>query len=307
MAGPPLERRVAFALAVAATLALAAAMGVVANERGLAWRQIQRQYARTYGVPVPGVREVAPRGTPERCLTCHLDEKSLTARPLHAQHPPHRVGCVACHGGSGRSLEISAAHPRTGPNELRRGTFVQAGCGRCHTPGAVPGDRAVVEGLYLFTDLGCMACHRTGSVGAVAEFGPDLTTVGLRGSEYLRRVIRDPAKLFPGTKMPGFAPALAEKSREEALISYLLTLRGEPGLREPNVRVYVPCIACHGGASPLGQPHRCVYLRERGAVLACQRCHGKSPPASVRPCPVVESHRFMCNACHERNHGSRTP
>ncbi|MBI5479876.1 MAG: hypothetical protein HY906_13510, partial [Deltaproteobacteria bacterium] len=218
--------------------------------------------------------------------------------------PVERDGCVACHGGAGRPLDRRAAHPADGPDELRRGPLLAAGCPRCHAPGSVAGDRLVVDGIFAFVDLGCIACHRAGRVDATSEFGPDLSAIGLRGSAYLRRVTREPSKLFPGTKMPDFTPVLADRGREDALLTYLLTLRREPRRRPArDAQAALPCATCHGGGAPQGSPHRCVFIRERQVELKCTRCHGAAAPRSSRECPYVLKHRFICGACHEVPNG----
>jgi len=336
MARESIHGRAAWGLVVAAVLALLASALPFGREIGAEWRRHQRAWARTSGQAAPGVREVAPWGAPERCPTCHLgmdraaerhvgagdgsadargvaliDDKGagrprpLTPHPpILAQHPPERDGCVACHGGAGRPLDRRAAHPASGPDELLRGPLLAAGCPRCHAPGAVKGDRAVVDGIYAFVDLGCVACHRAGLLDATAEFGPDLSAIGRRGSAYLRRVTKEPSKLFPGTKMPDFTPVLANKSREDALLTYLLSLRGEPRRRpERDAQAALPCATCHGGGAPKGAPHRCVFIRERQADLKCERCHVAGAPRGGRECPYVLKRRFICGACHEAAHG----
>ena len=314
MARAPLSPRATWGLVVAAALALLAAALPFGRELGAGWRRHQRAWAQASGRPAPGVREVAPWGTPERCPTCHLgvDERAAAGRPQPlAPHPPilaahalERDGCVACHGGAGRALDRGAAHPADGPEELRRGALVAAGCPRCHAPGSVPGDRLVVDGIFAFAELGCIACHRAGRVDATSEFGPDLSTIGRRGSAYLRRVTKEPGKLFPGTKMPDFTPVLADKGREEALLAYLLSLRGEPTRRPArDAQAALPCGACHAGGAPQGAPHRCVFIRERAAELGCARCHPAGAPRTGRECPFVLKHRFVCGACHEGGHG----
>jgi hypothetical protein len=326
-----LHRHAAWGLAAAAVVALLAAALPLAREAGAEWRRHQGVWARAAARPAPGVREVAPWGVPERCPTCHLGldrgsaatgvQRPLAPHPpILAQHPPERDGCVACHGGAGRPLDHRAAHPTDGPDELRRGLLLAAGCARCHAPGSVAGGRLVVDGIFAFVDLGCIACHRAGSVDATSEFGPDLSAIGLRGSAYLRRVTREPSKLFPGTKMPDFAPVLgggaaerragaggvdsSGRDREDALVTFLLTLRREPRRRPArDAQAALPCATCHGGGAPQGAPHRCVFIRERQAELACGRCHGAAAPRAGRECPYVMKHRFICGACHEVPHG----
>ncbi|HEY3358309.1 MAG TPA: hypothetical protein VGQ83_33985 [Polyangia bacterium] len=305
----------AAAFAAAAVVALAAAAAPIAGELGAEWRGVQRRYASVAGRPAPGVREVAPTGEPERCLTCHLgvnDGAAAAGRPrprgphpaLLAAHPPERDGCVSCHGGAGRALARAAAHPATGPDELRRGPLLAAGCARRHTIGSVAGDAPVRAGLATFVELGCLACHRAGAVDATTEFGPDLSAAGRRGSAYLRRAVREPTKVFPGTKMPDFAPALGDRGREDALVAYLLTLRGSPPPRgRGDALAAAPCAACHRGPKPAGAAHRCVYLREHAAELRCAGCHGAGVPAAAGDCPAVARRRFICGACHGGSRG----
>ena len=314
MARASLSPRAAWGLAAAAILALLSAAVPFGREVGAEWRRHQRAWSQASGRPAPGVREVAPWGTPERCPTCHLGlhDQGAAGRPrplaphpaILAQHPPERDGCVACHGGAGRPLDRRAAHPKDGPDELRRGPLLAAGCPRCHAPGAVTGDRLVVDGVFTFVELGCIACHRAGRVDATSEFGPDLSAIGLRGSAYLRRVTREPSKLFPGTKMPDFTPVLAERGREDALLAYLLSLRAEPRRRPArDAQAALPCGSCHVGGAPQGAPHRCVFILERKAELACVRCHAAGAPRTGRECPFVLKHRFICGACHEVGRG----
>jgi hypothetical protein len=337
MAREPLTSRAAWGLVAAAALALLSAALPFGRELGAEWRRHQRAWAQVSGRPAPGVREVAPWGAPERCPTCHLgmdrpaergvgagggsadtrsvpsiDDQASAGRPrplaphppILAQHALERDGCVACHGGAGRALDRGAAHPKDGPEELRRGPLVAAGCPRCHAPGSVPGDRLVVDGIFTFVDLGCISCHRAGRVDATSEFGPDLSAIGLRGSAYLRRVTKEPGKLFPGTKMPDFTPVLADKGREEALLAYLLSLRGEARRRPArDAQAALPCGACHVGGAPQGAPHRCVFILERKAELGCARCHPAGAPRTGRECPYVLKHRFICGACHEAGRG----
>jgi cytochrome c2 len=309
------SRRAASVFLAAAVAALGAAAVPVVGEVRADWRGRQRQYAALTGRAASGVREIAPRGEPERCPTCHLGVEGgaeAVGRPrpfgphsaILAQHPPERDGCVSCHGGAGRALDRARAHPTAGPDELRRGPLLAAGCPRCHTPGAVAGDEPVRAGLDAFVELGCLACHRAGGLDAVTEFGPDLSVIGRRGSRYLRRAVREPTKLFPGTKMPDFAPALTDRAREDGLVAFLLTLRGEPLPRGPgDALAAAPCASCHRGAKPAGKPHRCVFLRERRGDFACARCHSDAVPATGNECRYVARRRFLCAACHERGGG----
>lgn len=76
-------------------------------------------------------------------------------------------------------------------------------------------------GRAAFLGLGCSLCHRIGSSGG--EVGPALTRVGrARSAEWLRRLLRDPAEVFPQGTMPQL---YLSELQSEALVAYLVTLR----------------------------------------------------------------------------------
>lgn len=76
-------------------------------------------------------------------------------------------------------------------------------------------------GETLFDDLGCVYCHRIGARGG--EVGPVLTHIGrVRDLDWLRRLLRDPAAVWPGGTMPQF---YLNQAQVEAMADYLVTLR----------------------------------------------------------------------------------
>ena len=121
----------------------------------------------------------------------------------------------ACAGGSGAQRGGSAINDKAAP------TFV------------VTGDPN--NGKELFAAKGCIACHvAPGVPGATGTIGPNLRGIGdpskrpeLAGNvpntaDNLRRWIRDPAAVKPGTMMPNLN--LTEKETDD-LLALLATLR----------------------------------------------------------------------------------
>jgi mono/diheme cytochrome c family protein len=77
-------------------------------------------------------------------------------------------------------------------------------------------------GRQVYASQGCAACHKIGSEGGAA--GPDLSRIGAaRDAEWLRRFIRDPSSVVPGSVMPPYA-ALSEEDLD-ALARYLESLK----------------------------------------------------------------------------------
>jgi ubiquinol-cytochrome c reductase cytochrome b subunit len=78
------------------------------------------------------------------------------------------------------------------------------------------------EGRQVYAAQGCAACHKIGAEGGVA--GPDLTEIGAaRDVDWLKRFIRDPSSLVPGSAMPPYT-TLSEEDLD-ALARYLASLR----------------------------------------------------------------------------------
>ncbi len=78
------------------------------------------------------------------------------------------------------------------------------------------------KGREVYEAQGCGACHMIASEGGAA--GPDLSTIGrTRNPEWLRRFIRDPAMVRPGSPMPP-SPNLPATDLE-AMVRYLASLK----------------------------------------------------------------------------------
>ena len=78
------------------------------------------------------------------------------------------------------------------------------------------------KGRDVFAAQGCAACHRIGNVGGTA--GSDLSRIGAAGdTAWLKRFIRDPAAVEPGSPMPPYT-TLSEEDLD-ALVRYLASLK----------------------------------------------------------------------------------
>ena len=81
--------------------------------------------------------------------------------------------------------------------------------------------RELSPGEALFNER-CRDCHTVHEKGGVA--GPDLSAIGsLRQKAYLRRVIREPSRIFPGTVMP--AHDAFSFDQQDSLVDYLSSLK----------------------------------------------------------------------------------
>lgn len=120
----------------------------------------------------------------------------------------------------------------------------------------------IAQGAALVETRFCRACHRIGGEGM--EVGPDLNQVSLRRSqEWLRRWLKDPAAVKPGTIMPFYSWTDAEI---DSVIAYLAQYRkpvdgaailaaagaGATG-GEALIEAY-DCAACHAVRGLAGRP-----------------------------------------------------
>ncbi len=80
---------------------------------------------------------------------------------------------------------------------------------------------SIIAGRSVYARSGCVACHSIhGKGGAV---GPDLTHVGgRRDAEWIRRFLKDPQAVRPGTIMP--RPDITEQELND-LANYLMSLK----------------------------------------------------------------------------------
>ncbi|MBI2166131.1 MAG: cytochrome c oxidase subunit II [Chloroflexi bacterium] len=108
-------------------------------------------------------------------------------------------------------------------------------------PPPPPGSDAEAEGARLFTQKGCIACHKIEGTAAVGILGPNLTlfasrsTVGagiLDNTEYnVARWLRDPDEVKRGNLMAALAPFYRDPTMRlkegeiEALVAYLHSLQ----------------------------------------------------------------------------------
>jgi hypothetical protein len=321
------ERRLRHGLLATALLLLASLC--VAGVMGLRpeWRRTQVGFAAVAltGVGSPrGIHELATCGGElDRCLTCHVGalRQDLTAAAIPepyrshatslAAHPPHRFGCTSCHGGVGRALTSIAAHalPGTsGADPLMKGPSLEASCARCHLPGEVSGTERLVRGASLFMKLGCGMCHSLARGGRGAwDDGPDLRTLGRRGLDELKQSLFEPKADFAESTMPSYETSLKEHPDELTDLLVFVSSLTLPRLPSCATRaatgqdaLAVSCSTCHIGERAAARlQHRCVYLQERRAELACAGCHkGTVLAERSGDCPVVQAHRPACVACH---------
>ncbi len=89
------------------------------------------------------------------------------------------------------------------------------------------------QGLALFLENGCSACHTIAGTDARGTIGPDLTAFGERGSvgagtlgnsrDEIARFLRDPKSVKPGAQMPHFT--MLPESETDRIADYLKGLR----------------------------------------------------------------------------------
>ena len=91
----------------------------------------------------------------------------------------------------------------------------------------------VREGAKIFVQRGCVVCHTIGGTDAQGKLGPDLTHFGSRttlasgilsnvGTQDLKKWLRDPPAIKPGSKMPNLD---LSESDVNALTAYLHSLK----------------------------------------------------------------------------------
>jgi cytochrome c oxidase subunit 2 len=95
-----------------------------------------------------------------------------------------------------------------------------------------PAAAGVTEGERIFQGLSCVNCHTVAGTAAEGRFGPDLTHLMSRETiasgaapntpENLRRWMKDPSVIKPGSRMPAMGLSDPEL---DALTAYLETLR----------------------------------------------------------------------------------
>ena len=103
-------------------------------------------------------------------------------------------------------------------------TALAAGCSR-HEETQAPQKKSPAQlelyGEELFNER-CRDCHVVRDKGGAV--GPELTHVGrARDRSFLERVIREPAKIYPGTAMPPYDTF--SKKQIDSLVDYLSGLK----------------------------------------------------------------------------------
>jgi mono/diheme cytochrome c family protein len=182
----------------------------------------------------------------------------------------------------------------------REGHPVVPGFERFHTASSAD---AVKGGRLLLSELNCLSCHRP-DAGQEDKLprkqAPILDGVGGRvRRSYLRKFLRDPRAIKPGTTMPNLFAAVPEAERAEkieALVHFLAatgTLKRErPDRRASFVgkQLYhqVGCVACHGSRDDRGNPSKLlassVPLGDLGAKYALSSlARFLGNPHEVRP------------------------
>lgn len=104
-------------------------------------------------------------------------------------------------------------------------TALAAGCSRHEETQATQQKKSPAQlelyGEELFNER-CRDCHVVGDKGGAV--GPVLTHVGsARDRRFLERVIREPAKVYPGTTMPPYDTF--SKKQIDSLVDYLSGLK----------------------------------------------------------------------------------
>jgi mono/diheme cytochrome c family protein len=161
------------------------------------WRRVQKDYNRAAAAAGVATTTVELKqiwkpalGVTDRCVTCHLGMGAATPLPGHRlfgahpaiPHDPREYGCTICHGGQGRATTKDAAHGFIDhwDEQMLERRHVGAGCGSCHDQFPEAPLRVLNEGSRLVERLDCLSCHHVDGRGHGT--GPDLTYVGLRGS-----------------------------------------------------------------------------------------------------------------------------
>ena len=159
----------------------------------------------------------------DRCQSCHMGaanpdaagfEQPLTTHPPIApgfEKDPHdfgKIGCMVCHDGNGRALEIHDAHGQYHgwPSPLLAGINAQANCNRCHAMegGTLAGASEYEKGRDLFLEKACWGCHTIAGISTSSQ-APELTDAGGKFNfDYLVESIVEPSANIANSKMPKF-------------------------------------------------------------------------------------------------------
>jgi mono/diheme cytochrome c family protein len=120
-------------------------------------------------------------------------------------------------------------------------------------------------GQLLLGELNCTSCHQTADAVSRKQ-APILDNVSLRiRAGHLRKFLRDPQAVKPGTTMPNlFAHDPEREQKVEALVHFLAS-SGSPRQERPDTKAAasgrdlygkVGCVACHGTRDAIGNPDK---------------------------------------------------
>jgi len=321
--------------AAAAILVIAALGAATSVECGASWRKHQAHYidlaknaageGRVDEAIRPHELVATETGEVERCTTCHLgmepgaatfDEGPFRAHPgdLLRTHPVARFGCTSCHGGQGRELDGKRAHSDRANGGWSAFTPAAVRCSRCHPAAGLPGTELVARGAAVFLAEACYGCHQPGRNGP--GIGPDLASIGLRGTDYIREVVLYPDKGYPRTVMPPTRFRIGEEGDDvDALVAFLKTLEPWPR-HKPRVEKQLEpraCVGCHRADQPetaaRGAEHRCSYLIEQSRWLDCKSCHGPRSEATdvVQPPSPAPAESGLATGLADQSRADQTP
>ncbi|MCH7871042.1 MAG: c-type cytochrome, partial [Planctomycetes bacterium] len=154
-----------------------------------------------------------------------------------SKHPMKQMGCTVCHGGNGDETSFTtASHTTTDHKQeehwieqyegridygmaqhwwkqpMLAAEYVQASCAKCHTDVADvsqhenrPLATKITQGRQLFTQTGCINCHKVEDLDQARKVGPDLVHIDQKLSpEFAQQWIWYPRDFRPSTWMPHF-------------------------------------------------------------------------------------------------------
>jgi mono/diheme cytochrome c family protein len=121
-------------------------------------------------------------------------------------------------------------------------------------------------GQLLLGELNCTSCHQSNDGSAGRKQAPILDYVASRVRPgHLRKFLRDPQGVKPGTTMPNlFAEDPEREQKVEALVHFL-ACSGTPRQERPDLKTInsgrdlygkVGCVACHGTRDAAGNPYK---------------------------------------------------
>ncbi|HLF29114.1 MAG TPA: c-type cytochrome [Anaerolineae bacterium] len=178
-------------------------------------------YVATLTLPEPGTWEWSINGQRMPPLIAPATSSPAEVNVSLPAWLPFAVGVLALFGAAGGALIALRTRARWSIALVAAALIVGGGSVALATrptlaaPAAAPDQAAI--GQALFVAKGCIACHRHDAVGSTVEFGPNLTNLQAR-PEFLRRWLKDPSAVRPGTPMPTLGLADDEI---ESLIAFL--------------------------------------------------------------------------------------